>query len=149
MGIQKAVWMASIVAVVSATVSIATVCVVLPKIVANPTDEKPATLPEPMADDPRADELAAEKDREAIAAIKGNLDIDVFKGTVFDEPDPVGQPESDPSAESVASEALSDTADRLRADGQHGAAELVRAAADEIRSEPVRAASSDSPTKSR
>ncbi len=159
MGIQRTIWLASIVAIVSAAVSVATVCVVLPRVVSNtpstePTpvadsDIKHETLPELAGDDPRAAAFAAEQDREAIDAIKQGLDINVFSGTVFEDTAAVEEPPATTSAEQIASRALAATAERLRADGQPQAAELVRAAASHLRSDPVRAASAEQPTKSR
>ncbi|MCG8583174.1 MAG: hypothetical protein MI757_00490, partial [Pirellulales bacterium] len=73
------------------------------------------------------------EDAEAIASIKGNLDIDLYSGTLLDdaafESGETKAASATKRAEEIAAAALADSAERLDAEGQSEAARLVREAA--------------------
>ena len=174
------IWLTGVAAAVSAVVSVVTVCVVIPmvvgeRVVAEKPAEVPSTapprgtlspeslLPEsllPMSEgvfatgtDPRKAQIEAAQDREAVAAIKARLGIDLFSGTLLG--DDVTAPEvgndlaEEPTHQQVAVDALIATAERLKVAGQMEAAELVRAAADRLRGAASRSATIDRDSRPR
>jgi hypothetical protein len=176
----RMIWLTGVAAAVSAIVSVVTACVVVPMVVGErAVAEKPAEVPStapprgtlspeslspeslsPLSEgvfatgnDPRQAQIEAAQDREAVAAIKDKLGIDLFSGTLLDE----GAADSgagnelaeEPTHQQVAVDALIATAERLKVAGQMEAAELVRAAADRLRGVASRSATIDGASKPR
>jgi hypothetical protein len=167
MDIPRIIWLTSVAAAVSAAVSVATVCVVVPMVVDKPAVADPA--PSPRADrspeagafrpapegifavsgDPRQEQAEAAQDREAVAAIKDKLGINLFSGPLLQVADaesdaestvtdkltdkPADNPTDEQTDEQTATDALLVTAEQLEAAGQSRAADLVRDAADRLR----------------
>lgn len=150
MNSQRMIWLTSVAAVVSAVVSVATVCVVVPHVIRDRSVDDVVSKHQPSSAAPLAKSAftttSAERqaafddaqDLEAARAIKEKLAINVFSSTLLDG---IGLDEAEPKPNAatpaqtphdVAAEALSTTAEQLEASGQHEAARLVRAAIAEL-----------------
>ena len=167
----RMMWLAAVAAAVSAAVAAATVCFMVPLVVGQravignsedqqrgttrPTAQSPASSSAPAVADAGPDETPPtpaeiEQDREAVAAIKSSLNIDLFSGTLLDDAD--HQPDAAESAGAEATDdqiavdtqttvdALMATADQLEEGGQAEAAKLVRSAAKRLRERAPQAA---------
>jgi hypothetical protein len=156
MNVQRIIWLVCIVAALSAAVSVAIVCVVVPIVTGPKTAaEEPAQAAASHADsfavlsNDLPDSREVEADRRAASEIKKRLGINLYSGTVFDSAEGTANIEAlgQSQAEEVAFAELSAASERLRAEGQHRAAQIVQTAADKLKNSTARRDASDRATK--